>query len=248
MNGTAGNTRPILEVKSLSVSYGAVMAFEDVSFTVESGEFIAVIGPNGAGKSTLLKAIVGHLADFDGRITRGKVYFEDEEITGSKPYELIGKGISIVPEGRRVFTNMTVQENLEMGAYSLQKDDKDSEIERVYGIFPVLAERRKQRAGTLSGGEQQMLALGRSMVLSPTLLFLDEPSIGLSPNYVISIFDKLREINESGTTVFLVEQNARMALEYSRRALVFEIGKLAFEGPSKDLIEDDRVKSAFLGG
>ncbi len=248
MNGTAVNTRPILEVKDLSVYYGAVMAFEDISFTVESGEFVAVIGPNGAGKSTLLKAIVGLLSDFDGRITKGDIFYDSKNITNSKPHKLINKGISLVPEGRRVFMTMSVKENLEMGAYSLPKSKISAEIERIYGIFPILYERRKQRAGTLSGGEQQMLALGRSMVLSPKLLFLDEPSIGLSPNYVKLIFEKLIEINESGTTVFLVEQNARMALEYSRRAFVFEIGKLSFEGRSKDLIKDERVKRAFLGG
>ncbi len=238
----------ILSVNDLTVSYGAVIAFSDVSFDVNAGEFISVIGPNGAGKSTLLKAIVGILFESGGKIEKGTISYKGNVINGQKPYELIKVGISLVPEGRRVFADMSVEENLEMGGFTLTGSEMKTRMEEVFKDFPILRNRRKQRAGTLSGGEQQMLALGRSMMLSPDLLFLDEPSIGLSPNYVSMIFDKLIEIKGRGTTVFLVEQNARMALVHSDRSIVFKVGSLAFMGKSQDLMNDDRVRKAFLGG
>jgi branched-chain amino acid transport system ATP-binding protein len=222
---------------------------ENVSLSVAEGEIVAMIGPNGAGKSTSLKAISGILKATGGEIKSGDIFFMGNQIKNTPPYELVKKGISLVPEDRRVFPTMTVQENLEMGAFTLSSREIIKEaMENVFDLFPILRERKKQRAGTLSAGEQQMLAMGRALMIKPKLLLLDEPSIGLSPNYVEAVFDKIKEINSNGTTVLLVEQNARMALEYSHRAYVFEIGKIAFADDSKKLIEDDRVKKSFLGG
>ena len=233
-----------LEVRNLTVYYDTVLALDNISLNIGDGEIVTVIGPNGAGKSTALKVICGLLEP-----RSGQVLFRGESITGKQPYQLVEKGLCLVPEGRRIFTSMTVLENLEMGAYT--KNDKKAlreDIDKVVSLFPVLKEREKQRAGTLSSGEQQMLAIGRAFMLKPELLLLDEPSLGLSPNYVDTVFEKIEEINRDGTAILLVEQNARMALEYADRGYVFEIGKIAFEGKARDLMENDEVRKSFLGG
>lgn len=239
----------LLEVKNLTVCYGKVKALENVSFNVNEGEIVAMIGPNGAGKSTSLKAVSGVLEAAGGHIESGEVLFEGESIRGFRTDELVKKGLSLVPEGRRVFPTMTVIENLEMGAYI--RNDKGSikeDIENIFTFFPKLKERMKQKAGTLSSGEQQMLALGRALMLKPKLLLADEPSLGLSPNFVDTIFDKLIEINKNGTSILLVEQNAQMALEVCHRGYVFEVGSIALEGKKEVLIENEKVKKVFLGG
>ena len=244
-----------LEVRNLTVYYDTVLALDNISLNVNEGEIVAMIGPNGAGKSTALKAICGLL-----RPQSGKILFRGENINGSQPYQLVEKGLCLVPEGRRVFTSMTVLENLEMGGYTVSssqlsilrrrnlqpESDISKLLEKVFSIFPVLKERRKQRAGTLSSGEQQILAIGRALMLKPKLLLLDEPSLGLSPNYVDIVFEKMKEINKDGTTILLVEQNARMALEYADRGYLFEIGKIAFEDKAKNLLENDEIIKSFL--
>lgn len=238
----------LLEVKSLCVNYGSLRALENVSLSVAEGEIVAMIGPNGAGKSTSLKAVSGILKATGGEIKSGDILFMGGIIKNTPPYELVKKGISLVPEDRRVFPTMTVQENLEMGAFLISRREKIEEaMESVFELFPVLQERKKQRAGTLSVGEQQMLAMGRALMIRPKLLLLDEPSLGLSPNYVEAVFNKIKAINSNGTTVLLVEQNARMALEYSHRAYVFDVGKIAFEDYSKKLMNNERVIKSFLG-
>ncbi len=238
----------ILEVKNLSVSYGTVNALKDISLSVNEGEIVALIGPNGAGKSTALKAICGLLEEYDGEITSGEVFYKGKRINNVPPYELVKIGLSLVPEGRHVFPTMTVRENLEMGGYICSDKAKtDGAMEKAFNLFPKLKERHRQKAGTLSSGEQQMLAIGRALMLKPELLLLDEPSLGLSPNFVEEVFEKLKEINREGTTILLVEQNARMALEYSNRAYVFKISEIAFEGKSEELIEKPEVKKTFLG-
>jgi branched-chain amino acid transport system ATP-binding protein len=241
----------LLEVKNLTVYYGMVRALKNVSFKVNQGEIVAMIGPNGAGKSTALKAISGLLAATGGHIEKGKVLFAGKSIRDHRTDELVMKGISLVPEGRRVFPTMTVQENLEMGAFTVvsgQGSVVRERIEEVFALFPALNDRRRQKAGTLSSGEQQMLAMGRALMLKPKLLLADEPSLGLSPNFVDLIFDKLIEINKNGTSILLVEQNAQMALEVCHRGYVFEIGSIALEGKKEKLIRNKGVKKAFLGG
>lgn len=236
----------LLEVRDLIVYYGAVKALEKVSFRVDKGEIVAMIGPNGAGKSTALKAVFGLIKSNSDKI-QGEIKFQEESIKGLSPDLVARKGISLVPEGRRLFTTMTVLENLEMGAYT--RNDKErirGDIEEVFGLFPVLKERQRQRAGTLSSGEQEMLAMGRALMLRPKLLLLDEPSLGLSPNYVDLVFDKIKEINREGTTVLLVEQNARMALEIADRGYVFKIGEIAFEDTGKNLLGKEEIKKVFL--
>lgn len=241
----------MLEVKNITVYYGTVPALSNISINVNEGEVVAMIGPNGAGKSTALKSICGLLNP-----QSGEILFQGEKINGKQPYQLVKKGLSLVPEGRRIFSSMTVLENLETGAYTLVNEFMSlgvkgspiaERIEKVFELFPVLKERQKQRAGTLSSGEQQMLAIGRALMLRPKLLLLDEPSLGLSPNYVETVFEKIKEINKEGTTILLVEQNARMALEYADRGYVFEIGKIAMEDNAQNLLENDEVKKAFLG-
>jgi len=238
----------LLEVKDLTVYYGTVQALNDISLGVNEGEIVALIGPNGAGKSTALKAICGLLKASGGEITSGEVLFSGESIKNIPPHDLVKKGISLAPEGRRVFPTMTVMENLEMGGY-IRNDKKATKtsLERIFELFPVLDKRRKQKAGTLSSGEQQMLAIGRALMLQPKLLLLDEPSLGLSPNYVETVFEKLKEINKSGTTILLVEQNARMALEYADRAYVFKIGEIFLEDTGANLLKNDEIKKSFLG-
>jgi branched-chain amino acid transport system ATP-binding protein len=233
----------LLEVRNLTVYYDTVLALEDISLSIKEGEIVAMIGPNGAGKSTALKAICGLV-----KPKSGEILFRGESINGNQPYQLVKKGLCLVPEGRRVFASMSVLENLEMGAYTRSNRKELQEyIDKVFNLFPVLKERQKQRAGTLSSGEQQMLAIGRALMLRPKLLLLDEPSIGLSPNYVDTVFEKIKEINKEGTTILLVEQNARMAFEYADRGYVFEIGKIAFEDKAKNLLENDKVRKSFLG-
>ena len=241
----------MLEVKELTVNYGMVRAINNISLVVNEGEIVAMIGPNGAGKSTALKAICGLLKETNGDIKNGDVIFMGESIKNLPTYDLVKKGLSLVPEGRRVFPTMSVLENLEMGFYTQYSNTKVQLLEalnKVFNLFPVLKQRRKQKAGTLSGGEQQMLAIGRALMLKPKLLLLDEPSLGLSPNYVEDVFTKIKEINRDGTTILLVEQNARMALEYADRGYVFEIGKIAFKDKAKNLLENDEVRKSFLGG
>lgn len=240
----------LLEAKNLTVCYGTVKALEDVSFKVNEGEIVAMIGPNGAGKSTALKAISGLLEATGGHIESGEIFFEEKSIKGFRTDELVMKGISLVPEGRRLFPTMTVLENLEMGAYTVISGHGvvNERIEEVFELFPVLYERGKQRAGTLSSGEQQMLAIGRALMLKPKLLLADEPSLGLSPNFVDLIFDKLIEINKNGTSILVVEQNASMALEIAHRGYVFRIGEIVLEDSGKNLLENEEVRKAFLGG
>ena len=234
----------LLEVKNLTVYYDAVLALENISLTVSEGEIVAMIGPNGAGKSTALKAICGLLEP-----RSGEVLFQGENINSNQPYQLVKKGLCLVPEGRRVFSSMTVLENLEMGAFI--RNDKEAvqdDMDKIFSLFSVLKKRQKQKAGTLSSGEQQMLAIGRALMLKPKLLLLDEPSLGLSPNYVDMVFERIKEINSDGTAILIVEQNARMALEYADRGYVFEIGKIAFKDKAKNLLENDEVRKSFLGG
>jgi len=238
----------LLEAKKLTVSYGNVSALRNVSIQVDGFEIVALIGPNGAGKSTALKAMCGLLDAVNGRIESGEIFFAGKSIRGLRTDQLVKMGISLVPEGRRVFPSMTVGENLEMGAYLLASGQQSAVKERnVFELFPVLHERQKQKAGTLSSGEQQMLAIGRALMLKPKLLMADEPSLGLSPNYVDLIFDKFVEINKNGTAILLVEQNARMALDICHRGYVFEIGSIALEGAKDALLRDERIKKAFLG-
>lgn len=239
----------LLEVKNLTARYGAVVALKNVSFEVGEGEIVAMIGPNGAGKSTALKAVSGVLTATDGSIDAGEILFEGNKIKGLRTDELVGRGMSLVPEGRRVFPTMTVLENLQMGAY--KRNDKAAirkDIDMVLALFTELEKRVRQRAGTLSTGEQQMLAMARALMLKPKLLLADEPSLGLSPNYVELIFDKLVEINKNGTSILLVEQNASEALEIAHRAYVFSIGEIVLKDTGKNLLRDEKVKKAFLGG
>ncbi len=241
----------LLEVKNLFANYGTVEALKDISLHVNEGEIVALLGPNGAGKSTVIKAIYGLLEATNGKIVSGNVKFQGKSIKNTQPYDLVKQGISLVPEGRRVFSTMTVRENLEMGAYSkaqISGNKIQDVLKKIYNLFPILRERRKQRAGTLSSGEQQMLAIGRALMLKPKLLLLDEPSLGLSPNYVNSVFEKLNEINKNGTTILLVEQNVKKALEYANRAYVFKIGGIAFEGTGENLLKSKAIEKAFLGG
>ena len=236
----------LLEVNNLTVYYGTVRALEKASFYVNPGEIVAMIGPNGAGKSTALNAVCGLIP-----VKEGEIKFQGKNIRRLSPDQLVKKGVSLVPEGRRIFSSMTVQENLEMGAFTISRKEKALAKERlakVYGLFPILSERRKQKAGTLSSGEQQMLAIGRALMLEPKLLMLDEPSLGLSPNYVDIVFKKLREINTGGTSILLVEQNVSRALEICHRGYVFDVGTIALEGEKEVLINDERVKKIYLGG
>ena len=232
----------MLDVKTLNVYYGKIHALKDVSFSVNEGEVVALIGANGAGKSTTLKTLSGLLRSRTGSIT-----FCGEDISHCESYRLLGKGLAHVPEGRRIFLQMTVQENLEMGAY-IHKKASDADLEDVFRRFPRLKERRNQIAGTLSGGEQQMLAMSRALMSHPKLLMLDEPSMGLAPILVEQIFQLIRELHESGSTILLVEQNAEMALQIAERAYVLESGRVTLSGTGRELMESDSIKKAYLGG
>ncbi len=233
----------LLEVQDLSVFYGSIQAIKEISFNVEEGEIVTLIGANGAGKSTTLKTISG--------ITRpkgGSIRYAGSDITTRPPHVIVGDGISHVPEGRRVFANLSVRENLLLGAFTVNDRNKISQnMERVFGRFPRLKERLQQAAGTLSGGEQQMLAMGRGLMSQPRLLLLDEPSMGLSPILVRQIFDIIKEINEAGTSILLVEQNAFMALGVASRAYVLETGRVVLAGDAAKMREDPKVRAAYLG-
>ena len=233
----------MLTVENMNVYYGAIHALHDVSFHVDQGEIVTLIGANGAGKTTTLHTISGLM-----RQKSGTVRFMDQDLAVVKPYKLIGMGLAQVPEGRRVFADMTVMENLEMGAYTRKNGGEiREELERVFRHFPRLKERAKQPAGTLSGGEQQMLAMGRALMSKPKLLMLDEPSMGLSPILVQEIFDIIQEVNREGTTILLVEQNANMALSIANRAYVLETGRVVMEGDAREMLHNDDVRKAYLG-
>ena len=233
----------MLTLDNVSVNYGAIEALTGISMHVEAGEVVTLIGANGAGKTTTLRTITGLLEPREGKIS-----FEGEDISGRATHRLVAKGISMSPEGRGVFANLSVRENLQMGAY-LKKDKRAiaAEMERVFQMFPRLKERESQKAGTLSGGEQQMLAIGRSLMSQPRLLLLDEPSLGLAPLVVHTIFEAIDEIKSKGTTILLVEQNAHAALKHSDRAYVLETGRIVMEGPSAELAADPGIKEAYLG-
>jgi branched-chain amino acid transport system ATP-binding protein len=231
----------LLRIEDLEVRYGAIQALRGVSLEVHGGEIVTLIGSNGAGKSTLLRAVSGLV-----RPSRGRIALEGVDVTERRPDAIVGMGCSHVPEGRRVFSSLTVLENLQMGAYPRRGVETEG-LARVFGLFPRLRERLRQPAGTLSGGEQQMLAIGRALMAEPLLVLLDEPSLGLAPRLVAQIFEIVRAVNEQGTTVVLVEQNARQALRVAHRAYVLESGAVALEGCADELARDPRVRRAYLG-
>ena len=233
----------MLQVENINVYYGAIHAIKDVSFEVNQGEVVTLIGANGAGKSTTLQTVSGLL-----RSQTGAIRFMDQNISSIPADKLVAHGLAQVPEGRRVFLQMTVEENLEMGAYTRPKNTVAPNLERVYEQFPRLKERRRQIAGTLSGGEQQMLAMGRALMSDPKLLMLDEPSMGLAPILVEQIFDIIKELHKAGTTILLVEQNAQMALSVADRGYVLETGRIVTTGTGAELLSDDSVRQAYLGG
>ena len=233
----------MLKISDLNVFYGSIHAVKGVSFEVNEGEIVTLIGANGAGKSTTLNTVAGLLNPRSGSIT-----FEGEDLVGVPAHKMVSKGIALCPEGRRIFQDMTVRENLEMGAFTRREAESVETRKRVYESFPRLKERRNQAAGTLSGGEQQMLAMGRALMSKPKLMMLDEPSMGLAPILVQEIFDIIKELNEQGTTILLVEQNASMALSIADRAYVLETGKVSMSGDANDLLHDSRVRQAYLGG
>lgn len=232
----------MLEVKNIDVYYGAIHAIKDISFHVNEGEIVTLIGANGAGKTTTLQTISGLINAKSGNIT-----LNDQGIDSMGAHRILGLGMAQVPEGRRVFSQMTVEENLEMGAFIRTDKEIHNDINDMYKRFPRLGERKKQLAGTMSGGEQQMLAIARALMGKPKLLLMDEPSMGLAPILVEQIFKIIKEINKEGTTILLVEQNAHMALSIADRAYVLETGKIILEGNAKDLLNDEKVKKAYLG-
>jgi branched-chain amino acid transport system ATP-binding protein len=234
--------RPILEVRDLRVSYGAIEALKGVSLTLSAGEIVTLIGANGAGKTTTLRAIMGLVP-----AKKGEVFFRGEPTRSRPTFKLVRQGLILVPEGRAIFANLTVRENLEMGAYARHDGGIAADFEKVYGIFPRLKEREKQTGGTLSGGEQQMLAIGRALMSRPSVLLLDEPSLGLAPILVHTIFEAIEQIHSQGTPVLLVEQNANAALKHSNRAYVLETGTVSLEGTSAEVAANPKVKEAYLG-
>jgi branched-chain amino acid transport system ATP-binding protein len=234
----------LLEVKDLEVNYGLIKAIKGVSFEVNEGEIVALIGANGAGKTTIMHSVNGLIPK-----AAGSVVLEDKDVTASPAHKLLGLGMAQVPEGRRIFQELTVLENLKMGYFIKNDKQKFKErLEEMYSHFPILGQRSNQIAGTLSGGEQQMLAMSRALMSSPKLLLLDEPSMGLSPLYVNTIFDMIKTVNKMGTTVLLVEQNAKKALSIAHRAYVLEIGKIVKTGTGRELLEDEEIRRAYLGG
>lgn len=232
----------MLKIKNLNVYYGAIHALKSINIEIKEGEIVTLIGSNGAGKTSTLKAISGIIP-----CKSGTIEFEGKDITNVQPHKLVYAGIGHVPEGRRIFSELTVMENLELGAYTRRDKEIKSDFEKVFEKFPRLKERRKQDAGTLSGGEQQMLAIGRALMSRPKLLLLDEPSMGLAPIIVRQIFSTIKEINKSGTTILLVEQNANMALSIADRAYVIETGQIVNSGLAKDIKQNEDVKKAYLG-
>lgn len=234
----------MLSVNNLNVFYGAIHALHDIHFEVESGEIVTLIGANGAGKTTALHCISGLIPP-----KTGAIQFMGQALREISPHRIVEMGLAQVPEGRRIFANLTVMENLEMGAY-VRKDHQAvrQDFETVFTRFPRLRERRKQIAGTLSGGEQQMLAIGRTLMARPKLMLMDEPSMGLAPLLVKEIFEIIKEINKTGTTILLVEQNAHMALSIAHRAYVLETGRIVLEGPARELAQNEQVRKAYLGG
>ncbi|MBQ8547510.1 MAG: ABC transporter ATP-binding protein [Lachnospiraceae bacterium] len=232
----------LLEVNNINVYYGSIHAVKDISFKVEKGEIISLIGANGAGKTTILQTVSGLL-----KSNTGSIVFNGQDLMHIPAHKIVGQGLAQVPEGRRVFLQMSVMENLELGAYTQPKNTIDKNLEIVFEHFPRLKERRTQVAGTLSGGEQQMLAMGRAMMSNPTLLMLDEPSMGLAPILVDEIFKIIVELNKAGVTILLVEQNAQMALSIANRGYVLETGKVVMTADAKDLLNDDSVRKAYLG-
>ena len=235
--------KSLLKVDDIHVYYGSIHAIKGVSFEVFEGEIVTLIGANGAGKSTTLNTVAGLLRPRSGMIT-----FEGKNIVGVGASKVVGLGMALCPEGRRVFQQMTVRENLEMGGFSRPNEEIPAALENVFNRFPRLKEREKQVAGTLSGGEQQMLAMGRALMSKPKLLMMDEPSMGLAPILVEQIFDIIKELHAAGTTILLVEQNAQMALSVANRAYVLGTGKITISGDAKDVLADDRVRAAYLGG
>ena len=233
----------MLKVRDLVVAYGGIEALKGISLDVPDGKIVTLIGANGAGKSTLLRSIIGLV-----KVKSGNVEYNGDTLTGLNSQQIVSKGLTLVPEGRRVFPNLTVLENLRIGAY-MRKDEDGiaADIKRIYDIFPRLEERNWQMAGTLSGGEQQMLALGRALMSRPKLMMMDEPSLGLAPLVIKEIFNIIRSINENGTTVLLVEQNANMALKVAHHAYVLETGRIMMEGSGKELLENEEIKEAYLG-
>ncbi|ERK71937.1 ABC transporter ATP-binding protein [Leifsonia naganoensis] len=233
----------LLELKNVSVAYGRIEAIHDMSFSVEEGEIVSLIGANGAGKSTTMKTISGILNP-----SQGTIHFDGQDITKMKAHIRVVRGISQAPEGRGIFPGMTVMENLDMGAFGRKdRSGMAADFERVFGLFPRLAERKTQVGGTMSGGEQQMLAIGRALMSSPRLLLLDEPSMGLAPQFIKQIFTIISEINQQGTTVLLVEQNANQALARANRAFVLETGSITRSGTGRELLADPAIKEAYLG-
>ena len=233
----------MLEVKNLSVSYGAIEAVKDISFTVNAGEIVSLIGANGAGKTTTLHTITGLVP-----AKSGSVMYNGVDLLKTHNNKIVTLGMAHIPEGRHVFTRMSVEENLEMGAFSLKdQSDLKKDLDMVYGLFPRLKERRNQKAGTLSGGEQQMLAMGRALMSHPKTILLDEPSMGLSPKLVKEIFSIIRKLHEQDITILLVEQNAKMALSIADRAYVLETGRITMEGDAKELLNNEQVRKAYLG-
>lgn len=233
----------VLSIKNLEVSYGTIPALHGIDLEVREGEIVTLIGANGAGKTTTLRAVSGLL-----KPRKGSIEYREKSIVGMKPHLITARGVSHVPEGRGIFANLTVHDNLELGAYLRKGRIPESDYERCYSLFPVLKERVKQNAGTLSGGEQQMLAISRALMSKPSLLLLDEPSLGLAPQMVQTIFRVIREINQEGTTILLVEQNAHMALVTAHRGYVMETGKIVLADETKNLLASDRIKKAYLGG
>ena len=234
---------PILSIRGLEVGYGTIHALHGIDLDVEKGEIVTLIGANGAGKTTTLRTISGLL-----KPRKGEVTFNGASITGVKPHVITARGISHVPEGRGIFSNLSVQDNLELGGYLRKDKISQAEYDRVFSLFPVLKDRFKQNSGTLSGGEQQMLAISRALMSKPAVLLLDEPSLGLAPQMVQTIFRVIREINAEGTTILLVEQNAHMALVTAHRGYVMETGRITITDSTKALLASDRIKKAYLGG
>ena len=243
MSSEAAARRPVLELHDVHVYYGAIHAVKGISLEVHADEIVTLIGANGAGKSTTLRAVNGL-----NHPNQGTIHFQGVEITGASPHSIVQRGIAQSPEGRRLFPRMSVTENLEMGAF--QRDDKENfaaDMDRVFELFPRLHERRTQKAGTMSGGEQQMCAIGRALMARPKLLLLDEPSMGLAPIFVERIFETVIEVNKQGTPVLLVEQNALMALDVAQRGYVMETGRIALEGPASELKSNEAVRKTYLG-